>query len=760
MKKRLLSLVATALMASVVHANPNAFIVKHIDVKGLRRIKIDTVYSYLPFKLGETMTPEKSNQVIEALYQSGFFSDISLERQGDTLIVDVVERPIISSINITGNKDIKTEDLLKALKGAGIATGFDYNPSTLDQIKNVLLQQYFAQSKYSAKVYLDVKTASEDRVNLNIQIYEGTEAKIKKVTVIGNKAFSEATVLDQFKLSPPNILSFFTKNDLYSREKVMADLDGLRSFYLNHGYLKYQLDSSQVSITPDLNWVYITAHITEGQQYTLSGYKFINTNVLSQEQLEKLVKIKAGDVFSREKIVETEKAITLALNDLGYARAEVQIIPKIDEKARTVFITLDIEPGSRIYIRDITFTGNYETNDYVLRRQLKQMEGALSSAQKIDQSKTDLQRLGYITNADVTTTPVPGKPTEEDLNYNVKEYPSASFSAGVGYSDLDGLLFNLNLNQKSFLGTGNSLNLGFQRSASLTAYNVDYYNPYYTLWGVGREISLSYQNYHAGEVNISSYASNTLAASISYSIPITDYLSYQLGYGYQNTILFLSNNSATAFEEYVDRYGTHYYQPQLNSGLTYNDYNRAILPTQGTAQSLGLTVTVPVAQQSLEDYRLDYTANYYYPLYQDSWIFNVKGNLGYGAGYGKFAGNYPFFQNFYAGGMGSVRGYEGNTLGPQDNNGDPLGGNKLATGSLALIFPNPISQNVRTSWFVDGGNVFNSSATGVNLRYSTGMEVDWVSPMGATLQFALAKAMNSKPGDNTSIFGFNIGASF
>jgi outer membrane protein insertion porin family len=772
-KKWLLPLCLMSLMTSTLYAAPSdSFVVKHIQVDGLKRIKLDTVYSYLPFKLGETITSEESNQIIAALYKSGFFSNIVLERQGSTLIIQVVERPVISSINLKGNKDIKTDDLLKALKSSGIASGFDYNPSTVDQVQNILLQQYFAQSKYSAKVHIDIKKLSDDRVDINIQIDEGKEAKIQKVTVIGNHAFSENTLLDQFKLSPPNLLSFFTKNDLYSREKMMADLDNLKSFYLNHGYLKYQLDSSQVSITPDLEWVYIVAHITEGEQYKFSGYKFIETTpVLSPAQLQKLETIKTGDIFSRQKIVDTEKAITSALNDLGYARADAQVTPAIDDKAKTVFITFNINPGDRVYIRNITFTGNYETNDYVLRRQLKQMEGSLSSAKNIDQSKTDLQRLGYITNADVTTTPVADKPNEEDLNYDVKEYPSASFSAGVGYSDLDGLLFNVNLNQKSFLGTGNSLNVGFQRSASLTSYNVDYYNPYYSLWGVGREISFNYSDYHAAEVNISNYATNTLAASVSYSIPITDYLAYQVGYGYQDLVLSLSGSSSTTFQNYANEFGRHFYEPQLNAGLTYNSYNRAILPTQGSSQSLGVTITAPASPNSLRDYRANYTTSFYQPLYQESWLLNTKTNIGYGNGYGKYAANYPFFQNFYAGGMGSVRGFEGNTLGPQDSNGDPLGGNMVATGTIALVFPNPISANVRTSYFVDGGNVFNSysghgNTLGIRglqssqLRYSTGIEVDWVSPMGATLQFALAKALNAKPGDNTSPFGFNIGAAF
>lgn len=765
-KVALASLLAITLSTAV--AADNGFKVQHIQVKGLRRIPLKTVYSYLPIKLGDELTAQKSTEVIQDLYKSGFFSNIDLTRQGNTLNIDVVERPVISDLNIHGNKAIKTKDLLKALKGAGISTGLEYNPSTVDEIKNVLLQQYFSQSKYSVKVATKIEELSSGQVSVNIDISEGRDAKVAKVTVIGNAAFKEAELLKQFKLSPPNLFSFFTHNDLYSSQKLQADLDSLRSFYLDHGYLQYQLNNSQVSITPSRDQMYVTTDITEGPQYHVSGYEFTGSTILSQAVLDSFVPFKAGDIFSRQQIINTEKSVTDALGQKGYARANVQVKPTVDQQSHQVALNFNVVPGQRIYVRHITFSGNYQTNDNVLRRAVEQYEGALVSTKQIQGSKQDLLQLPFIASADVSTSAIPNRPNEEDVNYKVTERPAASFNAGIGFSDTDGILFQTSLNQKSFLGTGNSLNLQFSRSKSTTSYNIDYYNPFYSVWGVGREISLSYSRYKAGEVNITNYAMNTLGASLNYDLPISHHLSYQLGAGYNNKTLIKGSAPPQFMRHFTNKYGTHYYDLQFNTGLTYSNYDRIIMPTSGSQQSLSATATAPIGADSLRYYQTGYNLNYYLPLYKRKWIANAVADLGYGNGYGKYSSNYPFFQNYFAGGMGSVRGYEGNTLGPKDESGDPIGGNVLIDTSLGLIFPNPISHNVRTSLFVDGGNVFDSNGSGHRLgldgvefnkiRYSTGVEVDWLSPMGVTLQFALAKALNPGKHSKTQFFGFNITA--
>jgi outer membrane protein insertion porin family len=765
-KVALASLLAIALSSAA--AADDGFRVQHIQVNGLKRIPLKTLYSYLPIKLGDQVNAQTSTAIIQDLYKSGFFSNIALTRQGDTLNINVVERPVVGDLNIHGNKAIKKADLLKALKGAGIATGLEFNPSTLDEIKNVLLQQYFSQSKYGVKVSANVQTLSPGRVGLNIDISEGKAAKVEQVTVVGNTVFKESELLKQFKLSPPNLFSFFTHNDLYTSEKLQSDLNSLRSFYLDHGYLQYQLNNSQVSITPALDQIYVTADITEGPQYSVSGYKFSGSTILSQEVLDGFVPFKVGDVFSRQQVIGVEKSITDKLGDKGYARANVQVVPNVNQSTHKVGLNFDVQPGQRIYVRHISFSGNYQTNDTVLRRAVEQYEGALVSTTQLQASKQDLLQLPFVSSADMTVSPVANASNEEDVNYKVAEHPAASFNAGIGYSDTDKFLFQMALNQKSFLGTGNSLNLQFSRSASTTSYNIDYFNPYYTIWGVGREISLNYTRYKAGQVNIANYATNNMGAAVNYSLPISHNLSYQLGVGYNNSVLIKGSAPPQFIRHFTDKYGTRYYDLALNTGLTYSNYDRAIMPTSGTTQSLGLTATTPAGADALRYYQGNYSFNGYVPLYKHKWVFNGDANLGYANGYGKYSSNYPFFKNFFAGGMGSVRGYESNTLGPKDGNGDPIGGNILMTGSLGLIFPNPISHNVRTSLFVDGGNVYDSNGAGHNLgvdgvelnklRYSTGMEVDWLSPMGVTLQFALAKALNPGNHSKTQFFGFNITA--
>ncbi|MEM9244001.1 MAG: outer membrane protein assembly factor BamA [Pseudomonadota bacterium] len=772
MKKITLLAIVSLLMLFSAAYGDTSFVVKKIEVNGLQRIPQATLYSYLPIKTGQTLDDSESNKIINDLYATGFFSNISLSRQNNTLIINVVERPVINNVKISGNSAIKTKQLNQALTDLNVIQGAEYNPFLLADIKNALLPQYYSQGRYNAKININVIKLARNRVNLAIDISEGKVATIKQVNIVGNYAFPEKTLQDHFSLTSPGLLSLFNHSDIYSKEKFSAALNGLKNFYLDHGYLRYSLNSSQVSTTPNREQIYINVNITEGEQYRISNYQFTgNTSLLSTKELNSANQLRKGAIFSRQKLINTERNITNILKNRGYAYAEVILGDgkqdsgvTIDDKNRTVALTLSIKPGERVYVRRVTFSDNYHTNDNVLRRQIEQLEGALSSYKLISTSKQRLLQLPYIRGVDVQTTPVPGKPNEEDVNYKVKEYPSASFSAGLGYNDAYGPLFNAAFNQKNFLGTGNQFGVNFQRATYLTQYAVNYNNPYYTNSGIGRGFNFDYQKYNASQINITDYTTNTLSANMYYSIPISTRTSYQIGYGYENLSLKLGSTPSTETQSFVDSFGTRFYQLVANLGWNYRNFDRAIMPTKGTSQSLGLSITAPISKnKSLSYYRALYALKFFQPLYKRSWLFTARGNLGYANGYGRFSSKLPFFENFYAGGMDSVRGYVANTLGPQDSQGNSIGGNVLIDGSAGVVFPNPAGHNIRTTWFVDGGNVFNSprrlsGIVGKQFRYSTGVEVDWLSPFGATLRFALAQALNASSSDQKQFFSFSLGA--
>lgn len=768
--KKLLAVILSLCVFGIAHAaDSRDFVVKQIKVVGLRRIKLATLYSYLPVKVGDTLDNEESNKIIEDIYHSGFFSNISLARQGDDLIITVTERPVISNVGILGNHKIQTKELTKILDGVGLKEGEEYNPSLISDIQNVLLQQYFNMGRYNADVKMKVMNLPRDRVSIIIDISEGSVAKIKQVNVVGNHAFTESKLQDQFKLTTPNLLSFFNHDDVYSQEKFSADLGNLQTFYLNHGYIKYRLNSSQVSLNPGRDQVYINANISEGPQYHVSGYEFTGKTILTQQALQKMVPFKKGDVFSRQQIIQVQKTVTLALGNKGYANADVHLSPSVNDKDKTVYLNFVITPGQRIYVRHVTFTDNYRTNDNVLRRLINQTEGSLSSTKEMNASKTRLLQLPYVRDVKMTPKLVPGHPNLEDVDYKVTEIPAASFSAGLGYSDAYGPLFSLGLNQKNFLGTGNQLGLNFNRTGYSTVYGINYYDPFATLSGIGHGVKFAYQTYNSDDFNISDYGTDTFSIDNWYSIPISDHTRYQVGFGYDNVLIKdVSDSSSDEIQQFVDDHGYRYYQLNGTIGWTFQSFDRIIMPTKGLRQRASLKVSIPISDQSLRYYKADYNMKLYQPIYK-GFIFNTRGEVGYGQGYGSYSGDYPFFKNFYAGGIYSVRGYEANTLGPMDNNDDPLGGNMLLDGSVALIFPNPFGHSLRTSWFFDGGQVYSSNdgqttgndlgVKGLNLgdlRYSTGLDIQWLSPLGLGIEVALAEALNPGSTDDTEFFTFNV----
>ncbi|PIQ43465.1 MAG: outer membrane protein assembly factor BamA [Gammaproteobacteria bacterium CG11_big_fil_rev_8_21_14_0_20_46_22] len=765
--KRLFTHSLSLVLLVVLTSHASAFVIKRIRFEGLGRISTATAMSHMPVKVGEDLTPEKSNEVIKDLYKTGFFKNVQLLEDSGTLIVKVEVLPVVSKITISGNKVIKTKELLQVLQKMNIAEGYEYNRTSLKQIRSALLSQYYSHGKYNARVSVTHHSLSHDRMAINIAISEGVVAKIKQIRVIGHQAFTEHDVLSQFKLSTPGLFSWFTHDDEYSSEKLQADLEALKNFYLNKGYLKMSIDSSQVSLSPDRKQVYIVVKITEGPQYHFSGFKLAGRLILPRQQLRALVPIHDGDVYSKDAIVSAEKAIGFAIGDKGYARSE--IVPKdaVDEKTHRVFITFNINPGRRVYVRRITFSGAPHTNDNAFRRALTQMEGEEASSTKLANSKQQLQLLPFVQGVDEQVKPVPGRRNEEDINYNMQTYPGGEIQAGVGYSDLDGFLVNASLSQSNFYGTGNQFSVSAQRSQSTLSGSLNYYNPYYTPWGVGRGFNLYASRFDADKQNISDYATNNYGFGMNYSIPMSLHNSIQAGVGLDYLHLIISGSAAPVMTQFKDQHGDTFLQFLFNTGWTFNNLNRSVFPTKGIYSNLGLTLSAPASKRGLEYYTGDYTFRFYQPLFA-SLVFMTREEVGYGGGYGAYQ-RLPFFKNFYAGGMGTVAGYEGNTLGPQDANGNALGGNTLATARAGIIFPNPISKSLRTMAFVDGGNVFDTKSTAQEkadnpdrngLRYSAGLEVDWLTPFTGVLKFSFAKAINPARQDNKNIFQFNIGTSF
>ncbi len=755
------------LMSSLCHAE--SFVVRKINVEGLQRVSEDTVYSYLPIHTGQTLTSEKTGAIISALYQTGFFEHIALTRSGNTLVIRVVERPTIGQLKVSGNSSIPTDKLTSVMKGVGIAEGRVFNDVTLEKIKQSLLDQYYNVGRYNARVNVTVTPMDRNRVKITIDISEGLIAKVRQINLIGNHVFSERILDKQLDLTTPGVITFFTQTDRYSQEKLDSSLDKLRNYYMDRGYLKFTVKSSQVSVTPDRKSIYLTIVIDEGVPYTVKGVNITGTTILPREELLKKVNIQPGSTFSRQTTVDGEKAISDALGREGYIFTTVSLKPNVDEKNKQVFLTYDVKPGKRAYVRHIYFIDNTKTNDEALRRELMQMEGAPVSTEKLDESKHRLSLLPYIRNVDMGVEPIAGTDDTVDVSYKVTEENAAQATFSIGYSQLDHLILGAGLNQKNFLGTGKTLGLNFSHSRYQQFYGINYMDPYYTTSGISRSINLSVSKTDPSAADLTrSYTSDQYAASVIYGIPLGQEKNVintlQLGYGLEKTLVTLSNQVSQQVNNFVAQHGRNFQQVDLIMGLSRDGRDKAIFPTQGALQTLSANLYLPITGSSLKYYTLGYSGRWYHPLV-GKFIASARGDLGYG---NSFTGplNYPFFKNFYAGGMDSVRGYQGNTLGPKDSNGDPSGGNALIDGGLGIIFPNYISDNLRTSLFLDGGNVYNTynnkrfAGTGSGgPRYATGLEADWLTPLGL-IDLSVAKALNPQPGDSREFFQFALGANF
>ena len=747
-----------ALALSAVPAQAiEPFVIKDIRVEGIQRTEAGTVFSYLPVKVGDTMTDEKASQTIRALFATGFFRDVTIEAEEGVLVVLVQERPSIAQIEFTGLREFDKETVLKAMNQIGLAEGRIFDKGLLDRGEQELKRQYLSRGRYAANVNTTVTPLERNRVALNFSVEEGDTAKIRQISIIGNQAFSEKQLLSQMTLRTPGLLTWYSKADQYSRQKLSADLESVRSYYLDRGYLEFNIDSTQVSITPDKKDIYITVAITEGPKYTVSDVKLAGELLLPEAELRKLVTLKPGEVFSRARVAESTKAISDRLGNEGYAFANVNAAPDLDKEKRQAAFTFIVDPGRRVYVRRINVAGNNRTRDEVIRREMRQFEGGWFSAEKIANSRSRIDRLGYFTEVNVETPAVQGTTDQVDVNVSVAEKPTGAVLLGAGFGSGEGVILSGSITQQNIFGSGKHVSVGLNTSKLNTTYAFSYTDPYYTVDGVSRGIDLYLREVDASNAGLGNYQTKTAGANLRFGVPITDLDTIHYGLGYERTDIATFADSPRIYLDYVREFGNKSDTLLGSIGWTRDNRDSLIYPTRGTLQRATAEVGLPGA--SLRYYKTNYQYQRYFPLSRDYTIM-LNGEIGYGGGYGDTS-NLPFFKNFYLGGVNSLRGYKVFTVGPKDIDGNPRGGSKKLLGNAEFLFPFPGLQNersVRMSAFLDTGMTGEKFALD-EMRVSVGIGVLWVSPMGP-LKISLAAPFRDQPKDRKQVFQFTFGGAF
>ena len=814
LSRRLLTLALASALALPAWAQAafSPFTVSDIRIDGLQRIGAGTVFTYLPVERGDTLDSARAAEALRALYKTGFFEDVRLDHQGSILVITVVERPAINKLTLVGNKDLKTEDLLKGLKDIGLAEGETFDRLNLDRVTQELNRQYNNRGKYSVEITPNVEQLDRNRVNLTLNIKEGKAAKIRHINLIGNESYSDEEITEDWESHTSTWLSWYKRDDQYSREKLSGDIEKLNAWYLNRGYVDFSLDSTQVAISPDKKDMFLTAGITEGEVYSISSVSVSGDTVLPKEEIETIVAfIRPGSTFSRGLLELATNAITARLSNIGYAFAQVNPAPTIDRDKRTVGVDFQVQPGPRVNVRRIVFKGNTRTADQVLRREMRQFEGSWYSQAALDRGKVRLQRLGYFEEVEVENQPVPGSDDQVDVVYTVKETTSGSIAAGIGYSQLSGLNLSLQLSENNFLGTGNRVSMAVSRSTYQKRYDFSFVNPYFTDEGLSLGYNLWWREFDYSSFNVAQYSTNSGAAQVFTTLPLSENDSVSLMFGIDtNEILAFEGSTPTPLVDYVSAVGNrtfHAWRAQVGWGRdTRNDY---FIPVVGSTQNLSAEIALPGS--TVEYYKLSYDFAKYWPL-NPALVLKTGVNLGYGDSYGKdftrnlcyTAGTWvdtndddildtyvpgpdptepclttspdyvktvtatglPFFENFYAGGIaaqGKVRGFVDNTLGPVYTSGggfrQPLGGSFLLAGSVEAIFPKLFdSPAARVSAFLDFGNVYDGwdNFSAGDLRVSTGVALLWRSPMGP-LSISYAFPLRKKDTDQVERLQFTFG---
>ncbi|MFG6668342.1 outer membrane protein assembly factor BamA [Halomonas sp. HNIBRBA4712] len=775
---------AALLLAAASGAQAQSFDVSDIRVEGLQRVSAASVFNAFPVSANDRVSEQQLAEAARSLFATGLFDDVSLVREGDVLVIQVIERPTIARLNITGNREIADDDLRRGLRQAGLSEGQVLQLSTLEEIQRELEGVYQAQGRYSATIRTDVQEIDPGRVQVNINVNEGDVATIRQINIVGNEAFDDDTLRSVFELEdrPGRFFGWFS-NDEYSREALAGDIERLRSFYLDRGYVNFDVTSTQVSIGPDQTDIYITLNVDEGEQYRVGNIRFAGDLQISENEARQLLEIQSGDVFSRGQVNASTEALRSRLGAEGFAFAEVRGVPEPSNSGDTVDLVIAVEAGQRAYVRRIEFLGNTTTQDEVLRREMTQMEGAPASTESITQSRQRLERLGFFSQVEVDTQPVPGQPDLLDVTYNVEEQPSGSVSASVGFSQSAGIIYGVGLAQNNFLGTGNRVNVGAQRSDTFTSVNFAFTDPYWTLDGISRGYNVFYRETDYADSDISTFSTDAYGAGINFGYPVSELSRLNFGASVEDLTVKTYFDTASEIRRYVEDQGDDAQSLKLTASWTRNNLNRGIMPTAGNYQRLSLETGVPGSDA--EYYKVRARAQQLFPVNEEeTWALKFTGNLGYADTLGT-NDPFPFYENFYAGGLGSVRGYTSNTLGqrttPAREGGRDrtLGGNVLVEGSAEVLFPLPFvedQRSIQTSLFVDAGNTFLDSCYAVldedagrqrcssgvdlgDLRYSAGIGLSWLTPVGP-LTFSVAEPLNDESGDDTQFFQFSLGQTF
>jgi outer membrane protein insertion porin family len=733
------------------------FQVKDIRVEGIQRTEAGTVFSYLPIRVGDTLTDEKAAEAVKSLYATGFFKDVRLEADNGVLVVSVVERPAIAQIDFVGSKEFDKDKLRDALKQIGLAQGRIFDRSLLEKAEQELKTQYLSRGKYAVEITTTVTPLERNRVAINFNIAEGEVAKIRQINIVGNKVYDEDDLVDLFVLRTPGWLTWYSKNDQYSKQKLEGDLESLRSNYLNQGYLEFNIDSTQVAIAPDKKDIYITVNVAEGEKFIVGDIKFAGDLLLPEAELRKLLKLKKGEVFSREKLTESTKLIVDRLGNEGYAFANVNPVPEIDRAAKLVGFTLYVDPGRRVYVRRINISGNTTTRDEVIRREMRQLEGGWYSASKLQRSKQRIDKLGFFSEVNVDTINVPGAPDQVDVEVKVVERPTGNLLFGVGYSTAEKIILSGSISQANLFGTGNAVSLQVNSGSINRVYALSFTNPYFTDDGVSLGADLYKRNVDATSLNsVTPYKTSTLGTGLRAGVPITEYDTINYGVAVEKTDVEIFPGSPQRYVDFVGEFGESNTALITTAGWLRDGRDSAIYTTSGLYQRANLEIAIPPAE--LRYYRTTYNAQWWYPVTR-SWVLQLNGQVGYADGYTDKP--LPFYKNFYLGGIGSVRGYETSSIGPKDDLGDALGGKTLAVANAELYFPFPgleKDKSVRLSLFVDAGAVSDNFDFG-ETRYSAGVALSWFSPVGP-IKISIGKALNAQPDDRTQPFQFSLGTVF
>ncbi|MFM8586236.1 MAG: outer membrane protein assembly factor BamA [Gammaproteobacteria bacterium] len=792
-------------LAAQSAGGPPSLRVDNIRVEGLQRVSEGTVYNYLPVNIGDRLSPQRVREAIRALYDTGFFRDVELRWEEGTLVVAVLERPSIESFEITGNKDIKTEDLSKSLRNVGLATGKTFDRSVLEDVKQYLTDQYFSRGKYAVRIDAQVEEVPDNRVRVKIEIKEGKRAKIRQINLVGNTTFEEEAILEEFELKTPNWLSWYRQDDRYSRESLQGDLEKLRSYYMDRGYANFEIESTQVAIAPERDDIFITVNVNEGEVFKVSNVKLAGTFVVPESELKNFLFVKAGDTYSKKAITATQEIIQNRLGLEGYAFAKVDPVPTPEEGKKEVGITFFIDPGNRVYVRHILFNGVTKINDDVLRREMRQLEGAWLSNLLVERSKQRIQRLPFIEKVESETTPVPGTADLVDIEFEIKEGPSAQLGGGIGYSESQSFILNGNYADSNFLGSGERISVDLNSGRFSKVYGVSHTNPYTNIDGVARTLSLTYRDVTQFVSASSDFSSESFAVSVDYGYPITEFQGLRVGLSAQRSSLITGEGSAEQARSWVRTNGDYRIQivPEqdfgggfvipgtaldttqfdsfdLTVGWSYDSRNRALFADRGMRHSLALSYALPFSDVQYATVNYDYLQ--LVPIV-GRWTLALAAELGYSQELGDTTAPPPF-RNFFAGGPDTVRGYRESRLGPKDSFGNPYGGNLKVTARAELIIPTPEkwATSARATVFFDIGNVFSTRGfyefTGIdgvtpvdykfkydNLRQSTGVAVQWLAPLGV-FRFSYALPLNPFRGDGVQFadeeerFQFTIGQAF